>query len=337
MGWFWFERLYSACLYLYPADYRRDYGPLMLQAARDLCRDTQQQSGIRGLAVLWGRILIDSLVTAMATRRDRQQQETLNMNNFTFGQLTDTGILRPINEDSVLSRFYPEATEENQLGLFVVADGLGGHPDGDKASKLIVKVISDHVADQLTAAQNQPLAVLAAAIQAANSAVRAEYPQGGAAVTAVILQDNIAHIAQVGDTRAYLVTGDELEQLTVDHSLVQRLISEGKVSADYAPDDDMRSVLYRAVGQQNTLEVDTYTHTLPATARLLLCSDGLWMMVEAPRILEIINSEANPQEACDKLIALANHRGGKDNITAIVVNIQQTQFSDNSLVDTQAI
>jgi protein phosphatase len=82
----------------------------------------------------------------------------------------------------------------------------------------------------------------------------------------------------------------------------------------------MLNVLYRSVGHHASLEIDTYTHTLPAAARLLLCSDGLWNMVEAARILDIVNSESNPQEACDKLIALANHRGGKDNITAIVVN-----------------
>ena len=85
--------------------------------------------------------------------------------------------------------------------------------------------------------------------------------------------------------------------------------------------NDMQNMLYRSVGHQENLEVDTYTYTLPTHSRLLLCSDGLWNMVEAPRILDIINTEANPQEACDKLIALANHRGGKDNITAIVVNV----------------
>jgi protein phosphatase len=314
----WFARIYAVCLRLYPADYQREYGPLMLQAARDLCRNTP---GWGGLIWLWTRILADTVTTAIAVHRDQYQQETGRMTNVTFGQLTDTGVLRPINEDSVLSRFYPRPSSEEQLGLFIVADGLGGHPDGNKASKLAVKVISDYVADQIAAANQAPLDVLVAAVQAANSAVLTNHPHSGAAVTAVILRDSTAYIAQAGDTRAYLVTADDLQQLTTDHSIVQRMIELGRLDPDDPVKEKMQNVLYRSLGQEDGLEIDTFTYPLPSAARLLLCSDGLWNMVEAPRILDIVNGEDNPQEACDKLIALANHRGGKDNITAIVVNI----------------
>lgn len=314
MWWAWFERVYMIALRLYPVDYRREYGPWMLQAARDLSRDAQRDSGLAGVLGLWGRILADTVTTAWATHRDLRRIN--RMSNFTFGQLTDTGLLRSSNEDRVLARSLGQGGAP-QLGLFVVVDGLGGHPDGDKVANLVT--------DTLTQATHEaePLETLVAAFHAAHNAARATYPEGVAIVTAVILQGTTAYIAHVGDTRAYLVTATELRQLTTDHTLVQHMIDQGELAPDATPDEDIIGLVYRAIGQEKAdLEVDTYTYDLPAGSRLLLCSDGLWLMVEEAQILNIVNNrEASPQEVCDQLIAVANQGGGKDNIAAIVVDI----------------
>jgi protein phosphatase len=132
---------------------------------------------------------------------------------------------------------------------------------------------------------------------------------------------NLAYIVHVGDSRVYLITRDKIEQVTRDHSLVQRLIELDQLSPEEAADHPQKNVLYRALGQSDNLEVDTLTRRLPPHSRLLLCSDGLWNQVEEQEIHDIIMEHSNPQEACEALIAKANSRGGIDNVTAILVQV----------------
>jgi protein phosphatase len=312
-----FDRIYRVFLRLYPADYRREYGPLMQQAARDLSRDVLRHSGYAVALVLWLRILLDAVLTAAAAHRD--QQEKITMTTYTFGELTDTGVLRPDNQDSMLSQVYPEAAVNDQVGLFVVSDGMGGHRDGDQASKLAVQIVSEQFGQR--GEEEGILDALVEAVQVANTEIRTKLPDSGATLVAVAVRDRAAHIVHIGDSRAYVVTDGKLYKLTHDHSIVQRLLDLGQLTPEEAENHQLENVLYRALGQAETAAVDTLLYHLPPGSRLLLCSDGLWRMVDETTMLDIVTGEADPQEACDKLITLANQRGGQDNVTAIVVSV----------------
>jgi protein phosphatase len=239
--------------------------------------------------------------------------------NYPYGQHTDTGMLRGINQDSVMSRHLPSPDGGESVGLFIVADGLGGHADGEKASKLAIDTIAQVVNDLLGKRAHED--ALRIAIEAANDEIIRQLPGSGTAITAALIENYTASIAHVGDTRAYLVTEGGLDQLTVDHTLVQQLVAAGQITPEQADDHPIEHVLYQAVGIEEEIRVDTWVYDLPRGSRLLMCSDGLWKLVKRDKLQEVILRDANPQEACDKLVALANYLGGTDNITAIVVNL----------------
>lgn len=252
--------------------------------------------------------------------------------HITFGQSTDVGLERRNNQDSALSIFFTSRSvdERPDLGLFVVADGMGGHHDGEKASAIAVRTVATYVTNSVYLPILNPeirsdslsiVDTLVAAVQKANAEVLAKVPEGGTTVSAVAIMGDLAFIAHVGDSRVYLITRDGMEQITRDHSLVQRLIELDQITPQEASDHPQKNVLYRAIGQNETLEVDALTRRLTPNSRMLICSDGLWGQVSEKEILEIITAHSNPQEACDKLVALANTRGGVDNITTILLKI----------------
>lgn len=249
-----------------------------------------------------------------------------------FGQSTDVGMVRNNNQDAVLSFFFTSRSAEEQpdFGLFIVADGMGGHHDGEKASAMTARIIAGHITKNIyipmmlntTPADRPPITeILVEAVQKANADVIANVPEGGTTLTAVTIIGDLAYVVHVGDSRVYLITRDGLEQVTRDHSLVRRLIELDQLTEEEAADHPQKNVLYRAIGQSETLEVDAITRRLPPNSRLLLCSDGLWNQVDDKEIGDIVMSHDNPQEACDKLVALANTRGGTDNITTILLLI----------------
>jgi serine/threonine protein phosphatase PrpC len=212
----------------------------------------------------------------------------------------------------------------------MVADGMGGHHDGEKASALTVRAVASHVTKNIYLPllnrdgmpnQGEMTDVLVEAVQEANSEVIDKVPDGGTTVSAVAVVGDIAHIVHVGDSRIYLITKEGVEQITRDHSIVQRYIELDHITREEAADHPQKNVLYRAIGQSEALEVDTLTRRLLPSTRLLLCSDGLWGQVHEKEIFEIVMNAANPQEACDKLVALANTRGGIDNITTILLKV----------------
>jgi protein phosphatase len=143
----------------------------------------------------------------------------------------------------------------------------------------------------------------------------------GTTLTALFTGDGKAHIAHVGDSRAYRLRDDTLQQLTEDHTLVQRMVREGKLSEDEAATHPQRNILTRVLGVEDDLPVDQLTLDVREGDRLLLCTDGLTNMVDRDRIQEILRSEPEPQAACDRLIDAANRAGGDDNITVIVVDL----------------
>jgi len=229
------------------------------------------------------------------------------------GARSDIGRLRKRNEDAYLLKD----------GLFVVADGMGGHRGGDVASNLALETIESATSPKFT------LQELVDEIKNANHAVleRGESDRDlrgmGTTITAVMVEDSKAHVAHVGDSRAYLLRGGTLQQLTEDHTLVQRMVREGRLSEDEAARHPQRSVLTRALGVDEEIPVDELTLDVHPGDRVLVCTDGLTSMVDRNRIQKILEREKDPQIAADKLIDAANKAGGDDNITVIVLDFQE--------------
>ena len=247
------------------------------------------------------------------------------------GRASDVGRVRDHNEDVVLtleiSQLGDQASEP--LGLFILADGMGGQQAGEIASAMAARVAAHHLISGILRsylfsesrdASQAPLSeVLVSAVEAANKAVHDQVPGGGSTLTCALVLGRRAYLAHVGDSRAYLWADGHLRQITKDHSLVDRLVELGQISSGEAQTHPQRNVLYRAVGQGEALEVDTYVEPLPERCRLLLCSDGLWGLASEEQLGQVLDSAATPQEACDRLIEIANAAGGQDNITAVVV------------------
>lgn len=253
--------------------------------------------------------------------------------HFTVGVGQHVGQVRPHNEDVLLAFTGQLGGLEPMpnFGLFIVADGMGGHSLGERASGLAARTIASSALNQILpslladpqADVERPLLteVMEAAMAAANRAVVNGVPEGGTTLTGALIIGDQMVLCHVGDTRAYLLQDGHLEQLTRDHSLVQRLKELGQITDDEAAVHPQRSVLYRAVGQGEGLEVDLISRRLAPGTILLLCSDGLWSLVPDHLILEIIHQSTSVQAACEALVQAANEAGGPDNISAIMVQM----------------
>lgn len=251
------------------------------------------------------------------------------------GRASHIGKVRRRNEDAY---FTLEATlsrngETFPFGLFLVADGMGGHKGGELASSLTARVVAEAILREFylpwlnsevedTVPQRPINEVVLEAANQANLAVHRIAPEAGTTLTCALIQGANAYIAHVGDSRAYLIRQGRLEQITQDHSLLARLIELGQISPEEAASHPQRNVLYKAIGQDSTLEVDFYLRSLPANSYLLLCSDGLWGFIEEERMAEIVREASSPQIACQQLVREANARGGEDNITVILIQVK---------------
>ena len=227
---------------------------------------------------------------------------------------TDTGLQRRANEDSLLAR----------SPLFVVADGMGGAQAGEVASRLAVESFRDGLGDPA-----RPEERLAANARAANARIHelspsnAEQAGMGTTLTAVYVGAEEVAIAHVGDSRAYCLRDGELLRLTDDHSLVDELIREGRLTPEEAEEHPQRSIITRALGPEETVEVDTRSFGARAGDLYLLCSDGLTSMVPEARLAEILGSYGRLHDAGEALIAEANRAGGRDNITVILLRLEE--------------
>lgn len=247
-----------------------------------------------------------------------------------FGQFTHPGCVRPANQDAIWS-FYSAArgaVVRPDFGLFIVSDGAGGHLDGERASALAVRTLALHVLDSfytaVLAGDAQSVTITETLVQGmerANAAVIEGTHGGGAALTAAAVVGCRVFIAHAGDTRAYIVDEHGLEQLTRDHSLTQRLVEIAHLTPGEAAAHPQRSRLYRALGQQDRIDVDIVMRRLPAGARLLLCSDGLWDVVEATELHRIVAETSDPKAASRALVEAAEAAGAPDNVSAIVVHL----------------
>ncbi len=234
-----------------------------------------------------------------------------NKSNDTFGSRTDIGCVREQNEDS-LAVVPP---------LYVVCDGMGGHAAGEVASEIAINVITDR------APSTPDAGALGQAVEEANLAVMRAAMDGtgregmGTTCTAAVLVDERLVIAQVGDSRAYLLNQGTLQQLTRDHSLVADLVDAGQLTSEEARVHPDRSIITRALGSDPHMKPDLYEINVQAGDRLLLCSDGLTCMLDDATIEDILRRNTDPQLAAAQLINAAIAAGGRDNITAIVVNV----------------
>jgi len=255
--------------------------------------------------------------------------DTHGLAHVVFAQASDLGRVRTNNEDAVYSFFATGRSADDlpDFGLFVVADGLGGHQDGEKASALAVRALAQfafrHLYLPLLQGEREydnPInELIGEAILKAHSEIQQRVPRGSTTCSAVIMIADIAYIAHVGDSRIYLAHKGTMEQITRDHSVVQRLIELDHITAEEASSYHNRNYLYRALGQSEELEVDTLRRRLPPNSRLILCSDGLWGQVSETEILAVLEQTPHIQEACFRLVALANIRGGSDNVSVVIV------------------
>jgi len=253
---------------------------------------------------------------------------------------THPGRLRESNEDSVLflqlaGRLAGAAMVEP--GFFAVADGMGGHDQGELASRRVLQHLAAAVLDRIFkrvlltgrgADQNWMERTLRDCVLAANAELialqRANRSDMGTTLTAALVIDERVAIANVGDSRTYLWRANELRQVTRDHSLVASLVAAGQLAPDAVYTHDQKAMIYRSIGESDSLAVDIFSLTLQAHDRLLLCSDGLWEMVRDDGLAEALDTTTEPQEACDRLVAEANRAGGEDNISVLIVWVAPT-------------
>jgi len=246
------------------------------------------------------------------------------MKLFAYG-LSDKGLSRKHNEDS----FYAD----KDLGLFVVADGMGGHSAGDVASSMAVEALSGYI--RKSCAGGDPLIGrsdsgpsdasnrLVSGIRLANQVVceaaknNPSWKGMGTTIVAALVDGNRVSVAHAGDSRAYLVRSATISQLTDDHSVVAERIRKGLMSREEAEGSGIRNLITRALGNDEALEVDVTEIDIMDGDRLLLCSDGLSTMVADDEVLLIMANDNAPESACRRLVAAANNHGGKDNITVV--------------------
>jgi len=237
---------------------------------------------------------------------------------------SDVGRVRKGNEDS----FYADANEYR--GLFIVADGMGGHAAGEVASQMTVSIISDDLAELNDLESAHALELVSQSVHHANRAVyqrtveeREKYGMGTTA-SVLVLADERFIIGHVGDSRIYLLRDGELKQLTHDHSVVQEQLDAGIITPDEARNHRQSNVITRCIGIGGSVEPDLIDGDVRLGDVFLLASDGLTGMVEDRRLQQLLASRAAPSRVVDALIAEANARGGVDNITAVVVRIHSS-------------
>ena len=254
--------------------------------------------------------------------------ETLRTAPLRVGWQSDVGKVREHNEDALIAMSLEFQQDEGRqsLGLFAVADGMGGHEQGENASSIAARTVGDELLRQLIApavrgdANAIPLTdVMRAAVLTAHDEIRKQYPGAGTTLTVAAVLDQMLAIGHVGDSRAYLFHDDKLEQVTHDHSLVARLVEIGQSTPEQAAVDPRRNYLLRALGQDDPLEVDFQFQTFAPGSKLLICCDGLWGQVEPQAIEQQLCENDDPQAICRNLVRLANEAGGPDNISAVCV------------------
>ena len=232
--------------------------------------------------------------------------------------VTDVGLERNINQDYVYCSQTPIGNLPN---LFIVADGMGGHKAGDMASRYTVETFVDMVKDST---ESDPITIIDDTIKVVNEKVLVkaneseDYEGMGTTLVAATIIGNVLNVANVGDSRLYII-GDELQQITRDHSLVEEMISLGEIERKDARTHEQKNIITRAIGGTQAVLADFFQVDLKSEDRILMCSDGLSNMIEDSDIKRIVKESTTIEQAAQELVSTANHNGGKDNISIIVV------------------
>lgn len=233
--------------------------------------------------------------------------------------VTDVGQCRKENQDSV---FASEQSVGNLPNLFVVADGMGGHNAGDFASRCAISVLVESVKKDMSF---NPIKIIRHGIETANEQVYLEASLDpskngmGTTMVAVTIVGYYAYIANVGDSRLYLLNQDGIVQITKDHSLTAEMVRMGELTKEEARIHPNKNIITRAVGIGDFVNIDFFDVELDENTQILLCSDGLSNMVEEPEMYDIVRSSSDIEEAARKLVDCANENGGTDNISVIIV------------------
>lgn len=241
---------------------------------------------------------------------------------------TDIGKVRSVNQDT-----YKILPDNN---IYIVADGMGGHAAGDKASQLAVKTISEILlqynpeTETLSPEDEEERSisieeVLRFALESANEQILLasmgnQHLQGmGTTAIIALVHGGTLYLGHIGDSRTYLIRNEQIQQVSEDHSVVQQLVKAGAITADEAESHPYKNVITKCLGMQNKIEPDTLVFPLEEGDRFLMCSDGLSNMVTNEVILEEIKRSSDPEPTCQSLIDLANDGGGTDNITVVLL------------------
>lgn len=243
------------------------------------------------------------------------------------------GKQRDLNEDSLLAVTHTMAGNggNTPFGLYMVADGMGGHQFGEIASHTAIRTVAGSILKKFQpflfnlkpeAPDESLQEIMGAAVDEAQKAIPREAPGSGTTLTAALILGQQITIAHVGDSRAYMIHSDgRIETITRDHTLVKRLEELGHLSQKDAENYPNRNVLYRALGQGEQLEPDIFTIPFPAAGLLMICSDGLWGVVPEKEILRAVRESPNLEQACQRMVAAANTAGGPDNISVVLVQL----------------
>ncbi len=233
--------------------------------------------------------------------------------------ITDIGLHRKMNQDFYYSSEYPVGNLPN---LFIVADGMGGHNAGEYASKHTIEVMASVVESSLHIVTED---ILKEAIEKANEELIWQAAQDlsmwgmGTTVVAAVIADGWVHVANVGDSRLYLINRD-IRQITRDHSYVAEMVRRGEIAKEASRTHPDRNIITRAVGVTREIDIDFFEEKIRPGDKILLCSDGLTNMVEDEEIQKIAAGHKSTAEAAVRLIETANRNGGRDNITVVIID-----------------
>lgn len=232
---------------------------------------------------------------------------------------TNIGQKREMNQDYI---YYSDSSVGKLPNLYIVADGMGGHNAGDYASRQATETMLSYIEKS---DYENPVTVLKYAIIRANERLimdaqkNSELAGMGTTIVACVIVDGHLYVANMGDSRLYLITGDEIRQITMDHSLVEEMIRAGKLERENVRNHPEKNIITKAVGASLDAMPDFFELDISAGDRVLLCSDGLSNMVEDDEIEDIVREENSLENAVDRLIERANYYGGRDNISVVLI------------------